>query len=139
MMDQLFTKEIRADIVILQIELLCLVLCDTNIWFFQCTLSGRVTITRRDGGTSLGQRYGLSVKDVQQANLLYCGSNPLTNMPPTRPPIRPPTGKLFCSICSFFTLSELFSISNRKTLLPPFQFQLLPYIHLKFVEQLLSM
>jgi len=53
--------------------------------------NGRYTITRRGGGTNLGQRYGLSPRDVQQARLLYCGKAPR----PTNPPTRPPSGCRF--------------------------------------------
>ena len=50
---------------------------------------GLRTIVGKNGRTNLGQRYGLSEKDIQQANLLYCGAQP----PVTRPPTRPPTGE----------------------------------------------
>ena len=72
--------------------------------FFLLDRRGAYTIVRRDGGTNLGQRYGLSPKDVQQANLFYCGSAPRpTQRPrPTQPPrpTRSPTGKvdLFCTV-----------------------------------------
>merc|ERR1719167_912066 len=48
--------------------------------------NGGYTITRRDGGTNLGQRYGLSPRDVQQAKLLYCGNAPRPTNRPTHPP-----------------------------------------------------
>ncbi|KAK3728947.1 hypothetical protein QZH41_016817, partial [Actinostola sp. cb2023] len=56
---------------------------------------GLYTIVGKDGRTNLGQRYGLSAKDVIQANKLYCGSDPRppTHRPPThRPPTPPPPG-----------------------------------------------
>ncbi|PFX22639.1 Protein SpAN [Stylophora pistillata] len=49
--------------------------------------NGRITITRKDGSTKLGNTRGLSAKDVQQANLMYCNGQP-TNRPVTA---RPPT------------------------------------------------
>ena len=54
------------------------------------------TIVGKNGRTNLGQRYGLSKKDIQQANLLYCGAQPpVTNRPPTppKPDTPPPPGK----------------------------------------------
>jgi len=55
--------------------------------------SGRTTITRKDGSTKLGNTRGLSSKDIQQANLMYCGRIP-TNRPVTaRPTNRPVTAK----------------------------------------------
>ena len=51
--------------------------------------NGRTTISRKDGSTKLGNTRGLSPKDIQQANLMYCGSTP-TNRPVTP---RPPSGK----------------------------------------------
>lgn len=57
---------------------------------------GVYTIKRKNGGTNLGQRYGLSPKDAQQAKLFYCGSAPRPTQPPrpTNPPrpTRPPPG-----------------------------------------------
>lgn len=52
---------------------------------------GVYTIRRKDGGTNLGQRYGLSPKDIKQANLFYCGKDPNPTQPP-RPVTRPPSG-----------------------------------------------
>ena len=45
--------------------------------------NGRITITRKDGSTKLGNTRGLSAKDVQQANLMYCNGQPVTARPPT--------------------------------------------------------
>ena len=45
--------------------------------------NGRITITRKDGSTKLGNTRGLSAKDVQQANLMYCNRQPVTARPPT--------------------------------------------------------
>ena len=45
--------------------------------------NGRITITRKDGSTKLGNTRGLSAKDVQQANLMYCNKQPVTARPPT--------------------------------------------------------
>ncbi|XP_073254457.1 high choriolytic enzyme 1-like [Porites lutea] len=56
------------------------------------------TIVGKNGRTNLGQRYGLSKKDIQQANLLYCGAQPpVTNRPPTppKPDTPPPPGCRF--------------------------------------------
>lgn len=52
------------------------------------------TIVGRNGRTNLGQRYGLSKKDIQQANLLYgCGTQPPVTAVPPKPPTPPPPGK----------------------------------------------
>ncbi|XP_073252673.1 zinc metalloproteinase nas-6-like [Porites lutea] len=56
--------------------------------------NGRITITRKDGSTKLGNTRGLSPKDIEQARKMYCGSTP-TNRPVTqRPPwpSTPPSG-----------------------------------------------
>lgn len=54
--------------------------------------AGVRTIVGKNGRTNLGQRYGLSKKDIQQANLLYCGGRPPATKPPvTRPPPKPQT------------------------------------------------
>ena len=50
--------------------------------------AGAKTIVGKNGRTNLGQRYGLSKKDIQQANLLYCGTRPVTK-PPPKPTPRP--------------------------------------------------
>ena len=47
--------------------------------------NGRTTIARINGDTRLGNRRGLTQKDIEQANMLYCGSKPVV----TRPPITP--------------------------------------------------
>ncbi|XP_058971466.2 nematocyst expressed protein 6 isoform X1 [Pocillopora verrucosa] len=52
--------------------------------------NGRITITRKDGSTRLGNNRGLSYKDIQQAKLMYCPGQP-TRRPVTAKP-RPPTG-----------------------------------------------
>ena len=57
--------------------------------------NGRITITRKDGSTKLGNTRGLSPKDIEQARKMYCGSTP-TNRPVTQRPPRPstpPSGK----------------------------------------------
>ena len=57
--------------------------------------NGRITITRKDGSTKLGNTRGLSPKDIEQARKMYCGSTP-TNRPVTQSPPRPstpPSGK----------------------------------------------
>lgn len=57
--------------------------------------NGRITITREDGSTKLGNTRGLSPKDIEQARKMYCGSTP-TNRPVTQRPPRPstpPSGK----------------------------------------------
>ena len=55
--------------------------------------SGRTTITRKDGSTKLGNTRGMSPRDIQQANLMYCNGRP-TSRPTNRPvTARPPTGK----------------------------------------------
>ena len=57
---------------------------------------GVKTIVGKNGRTNLGQRYGLSKLDIQQANMLYCVQSvtkpPVTN-PPPKPPTPPPPGK----------------------------------------------
>lgn len=50
------------------------------------------TIVGTNGRTNLGQRYGLSKKDIQQANLLYCGARPPVTKPPPKPQTPPPPG-----------------------------------------------
>ena len=50
---------------------------------------GRITITRKDGSTKLGNTRGMSPKDIRQANLMYCNGRP-TNRPVVT---KPPTGK----------------------------------------------
>ncbi|KAL9973499.1 hypothetical protein ACROYT_G019968 [Oculina patagonica] len=49
--------------------------------------SGRVTITRKDGSTNLGNTRGLSGSDIEQAKRMYCSgqptSKPVTPKPPT--------------------------------------------------------
>ncbi|PFX22636.1 zinc metalloproteinase nas-4-like [Stylophora pistillata] len=56
---------------------------------------GVKTIVGKYGRTNLGQRYGLSKLDIQQANTLYCDQSvtkpPVTN-PPPKPPTPPPPG-----------------------------------------------
>lgn len=54
--------------------------------------AGVKTIVGKNGRTNLGQRYGLSKKDIQQANLLYCGRAPVTQ-PPPKPQTPPPPGE----------------------------------------------
>ena len=61
--------------------------------------NGRITITRKDGSTRLGNSRGLSYKDIQQAKLMYCPGQP-TSRPVTARP-RPPTGNQHASV-SFF-------------------------------------
>ena len=61
--------------------------------------NGRITITRKDGSTRLGNNRGLSYKDIQQAKLMYCPGQP-TRRPVTAKP-RPPTGNQHASV-SFF-------------------------------------
>ena len=61
--------------------------------------NGRITITRKDGSTRLGNSRGLSYKDIQQAKLMYCPGQP-TIRPVTAKP-RPPTGNQHASV-SFF-------------------------------------
>ena len=61
--------------------------------------NGRITITRKDGSTRLGNNRGLSYKDIQQAKLMYCPGQP-TRRPVTARP-RPPTGNQHASV-SFF-------------------------------------
>ena len=58
--------------------------------------NGRITITRKDGSTKLGNTRGLSAKDVQQANLMYCNGQPVTSKPPTG------IAALFSCFCFFF-------------------------------------
>lgn len=53
--------------------------------------NGRITITRKDGSTKLGNTRGLSPKDIQQANLMYCNGQPTSR--PVTP--KPPTGCQF--------------------------------------------
>lgn len=55
--------------------------------------AGVRTIVGTNGRTNLGQRYGLSKKDIQQANLLYCGEQPPVTRPPPKPQTPPPTGE----------------------------------------------
>ena len=56
--------------------------------------AGVRTIVGKNGRTNLGQRYGLSKKDIQQANLLYgCGTRPPVTAVPPKPPTPPPPGK----------------------------------------------
>ena len=54
--------------------------------------AGVRTIVGKNGRTNLGQRYGLSKKDIQQANLLYCGAQPPVTRPPPKTQTPPPTG-----------------------------------------------
>ncbi|XP_067040879.1 nematocyst expressed protein 6-like isoform X1 [Acropora muricata] len=55
--------------------------------------AGVRTIVGKNGRTNLGQRYGLSKKDIQQANLLYsCGTRPPVTAVPPKPPTPPPPG-----------------------------------------------
>lgn len=51
--------------------------------------SGRITITRKDGSTKLGNTRGLSPLDIEQAKRMYCGGQPTSK--PITP--KPPTGK----------------------------------------------
>lgn len=57
--------------------------------------NGRITITRKDGSTKLGNTRGLSPKDIEQARKMYCGSTP-TNRPVTQRPPRPSTPPSGC-------------------------------------------
>lgn len=54
--------------------------------------AGVRTMVGKNGRTNLGQRYGLSKKDIQQANLLYCGAQPPVTRPPPEPQTPPPPG-----------------------------------------------
>ena len=54
--------------------------------------AGVRTIVGKNGRTNLGQRYGLSKKDIEQANLLYCGRQPPVTKPPPKPQTPPPPG-----------------------------------------------
>ena len=74
---------------------------------------GRITITRKDGSTKLGNTRGMSLKDIRQANLMYCNGRP-TNRPVIT---KPPTGKhnvwkssvlLSCFALSSILFSHLF-------------------------------
>ncbi|KAL9973504.1 hypothetical protein ACROYT_G019973 [Oculina patagonica] len=62
--------------------------------------AGVKTIVGKNGRTNLGQRYGLSKKDIQQANLLYCGRAPVTQ-PPPKPQTPPPPGCRYTDLSSF--------------------------------------
>ncbi|XP_031552406.1 protein SpAN-like isoform X2 [Actinia tenebrosa] len=70
------------------------------------TVNGRPTIVAKGGRRRLGQRYGLTSKDIQQAKLMYCGSNPRPQTPrPPRPPTPPPPGCQYtdkAKYCSFW-------------------------------------
>ena len=55
--------------------------------------AGVRTIVGKNGRTNLGQRYGLSKKDIEQANLLYCGARPPVTKPPPKPQTPPPPGQ----------------------------------------------
>jgi len=84
---------------------------------------GVYTIVGKDGRTNLGQRYGLSQKDILQANKLYCGSAP---QPATRPPIvtRPPTPPPPGKYISFKVFYKFLNLSFIQLFHYPSQFML---------------
>ena len=89
--------------------------------------AGVRTIVGKNGRTNLGQRYGLSKKDIEQANLLYCGARPPVTKPPPKPQTPPPPGqwdmKLWHPTSSAGNTRDLNTILSQKTpqnsLIPP--------------------
>jgi len=93
--------------------------------------NGRDTIVRKDGGTKLGQRVGLSAIDAQQLRIMYCGEaepgvattpkaitttttrKPYTT-PSTAPPPPPPTrnNKKWCMAAQQAGLCRFCNVSN---------------------------
>lgn len=79
---------------------------------------GVYTMKSKDGGTNLGQRYGLSPKDIKQAKLFYCGKDPKPTQPPrpTNPPTPPPTGCRYTDShrwCRYWSSKGFCSSSSR--------------------------
>lgn len=56
------------------------------------SMNGRTTITRKNGDTRLGNTRGLSTKDIQQAQLLYCKTKPTDDPPTLKPTTHSPGG-----------------------------------------------
>ena len=75
--------------------------------------AGARTIVGKNGRTNLGQRYGLSKKDIEQANLLYCGRQPPVTKPPPKPQTpSPPGGSVSQSVMISQSVSHDQSLSQ---------------------------
>lgn len=58
------------------------------------SMNGRTTIARKNGDTRLGNTRGLSTKDIQQAQLLYCKTKPTDDPPTLKPTTHSPGGNI---------------------------------------------
>ncbi|KAK3728959.1 hypothetical protein QZH41_016815, partial [Actinostola sp. cb2023] len=65
-------------------------------------IGNRITITRTDGSTRLGNPKGLSPKDIKQARLLYCGSGGTRPTRPQPPTPRPPIGMVLFDFNNYY-------------------------------------
>lgn len=70
------------------------------------------TIVGKNGRTNLGQRYGLSRLDVEQAKMLYCGQRPKPQTPPPPGKFTKQTAMLLILLVGqlIFVLSSLYRL-----------------------------